>query len=420
VQAKGYQVVFQQLESWLAEITGFDGVSLQPNAGSQGEYAGLLAIRQYHEQSGGPQRTVCLIPQSAHGTNPASAIMAGLQVVPVACDSQGNIDLGDLRAKAEAHRQDLAALMVTYPSTHGVFEESIKEICRIVHENGGQVYMDGANLNAQVGLCRPADLGADVCHINLHKTFCIPHGGGGPGMGPICVAKHLVPYLPSHPVIALGDDRSLGAVSAAPWGSASILLISWVYIALMGSDGLTEASEVAILNANYVAKRLESYFPILYKGKHGLVAHECILDLRQYKTVTVEDVAKRLMDYGFHAPTISWPVPGTMMVEPTESESKEELDRFCDAVIAIHGEITAIESGRADRHNNVLKNAPHTAEAVVSDKWDRPYLREQAAFPAPWSRQHKFWPAVGRIDNVFGDRNLVCSCVGMDAYVTGT
>jgi glycine dehydrogenase len=418
-QAKGYQAVFQQLENWLAEVTGFDGVSLQPNAGSQGEYAGLLAIREYHEKSGGPQRNVCLIPQSAHGTNPASAVMAGLQVVPVACDSQGNIDLGDLRAKAEAHRQDLAALMVTYPSTHGVFEESIKDICRVVHENGGQVYMDGANLNAQVGLCRPAELGADVCHINLHKTFCIPHGGGGPGMGPICVAKHLVPYLPSHPVVAVGADRSLGAVSAAPWGSASILLISWVYIALMGSEGLTEASEVAILNANYVAKRLESYFPVLYKGKHGLVAHECILDLRQYKSVTVEDMAKRLMDYGFHAPTISWPVPGTMMVEPTESESKEELDRFCDAVIAIHGEIIAIESGRADRLNNVLKNAPHTAAAVVSDKWDRPYPREQAAFPAPWTRQHKFWPAVGRIDNVFGDRNLVCSCIGMDAYSTG-
>ncbi len=413
-QAAGYQVLFKQLSEWLAEITGFPAVSLQPNAGAQGEYTGLLAIREYHRRQGGTRRHVCLIPQSAHGTNPASAVMAGLKVAPVACDKDGNIDLADLRAKAEAHREDLAALMVTYPSTHGVFEESIKELCRIVHDCGGQVYMDGANLNAQVGLCRPAELGADVCHINLHKTFCIPHGGGGPGMGPICVAAHLAPCLPSHPVVALADERTLGPVAAAPWGSASILVISWVYIALMGAKGLADATKAAILNANYIAKRLESYFPVLYKGNHGRVAHECILDLRAFKSVTVEDVAKRLMDYGFHAPTVSWPVPGTVMVEPTESEPKEELDRFCDAMIAIHGEIKAVESGRADPKNNVLKNAPHTLEAVISDKWDRPYPREQAAFPLPWCRTHKFWPAVGRIDNVYGDRNLFCSCAAMD------
>jgi len=415
-QIEGYQELFRQLKQWLAEITGFAAVSLQPNAGSQGEYAGLLAVRKYHEQRGQGSRTICLIPQSAHGTNPASAVMAGLQVVPVACDAQGNIDLTDLNEKAAAHKQDLAALMVTYPSTHGVFEESIQEICRIVHEHGGQVYMDGANMNAQVGLCRPAELGADVCHLNLHKTFCIPHGGGGPGMGPICVAPHLAPFLPGHPVVKLEGEHKLGAISAAPWGSSSILTISWVYVALMGGDGLTEATKVAILNANYIAKRLEGYFPVLYKGRGGMVAHECILDLRQFKCVTVEDVAKRLMDYGFHAPTISWPVPGTMMVEPTESEPKDELDCFCDALISIHAEIKAIEAGRADALNNVLKNAPHTAEAVISDKWDRPYPREQAAYPAPWTRGHKFWPPVGRIDNVYGDRNLVCSCAGMEAY----
>jgi glycine dehydrogenase len=415
-QAEGYQVLFRQLERWLGEITGFPGVTLQPNAGSQGEYTGLLTIRQFHQHHSAPQRTVCLIPQSAHGTNPASAVMAGFKVVAVACDSAGNIDVADLRAKAQAERERLAALMVTYPSTHGVFEESIKEICQIVHDHGGLVYMDGANLNAQVGLCRPAELGADVCHINLHKTFCIPHGGGGPGMGPICVAAHLVPYLPSHPAVPTAGETQLGAVSAAPWGSASILPISWVYIGLMGAQGLTRATQVAILSANYVAKRLQDFFPVLYKGRSGLVAHECILDLRQYKSVTVEDVAKRLMDYGFHAPTISWPVPGTMMVEPTESESKEELDRFCDALIAIHSEIQAIESGRVDRRNNVLKNAPHTAEALISDKWDRPYPREQAAYPLSWTRQFKFWPAVGRIDNVYGDRHLVCSCLGMEAY----
>ncbi|MDB6063969.1 MAG: hypothetical protein JWR26_177 [Pedosphaera sp.] len=415
-QTQGYQILFQQLEDWLAEITGFSGISLQPNAGSQGEYAGLLVIREYHQDRGQAHRNICLIPQSAHGTNPASAVMAGMKVVAVACDDEGNINVADLKSKAEAHREDLAALMVTYPSTHGVFEETIKEICDIIHANGGQVYMDGANLNAQVGLCRPADMGADVCHLNLHKTFCIPHGGGGPGMGPIGVAEHLVQFLPGHAVVNLGGESPIGAVSAAPWGSASILPISWVYIAAMGAQGLTDATKVAILNANYIAKRLESFFPVLYKGDGGLVAHECILDLRQFKSVTVEDVAKRLMDYGFHAPTISWPVPGTMMVEPTESESKEELDRFCEAMIGIHAEIEAIESGKADKQNNLLKNAPHTADVLASDKWGRPYSREQAGFPAKWLHDHKFWPAVGRIDNVYGDRNLVCSCAGMEAY----
>jgi glycine dehydrogenase len=415
-QAEGYQILFHQLEQWLAEITGFSGVSLQPNAGSQGEFAGLMAIRGYHASQGQAHRDICLIPTSAHGTNPASAVMAGLKVVPVACDTQGNIDLADLRAKAAAHREALACLMVTYPSTHGVFEEGIQDICGVVHEQDGQVYMDGANLNAQVGLCRPAELGADVCHINLHKTFCIPHGGGGPGMGPICVAAHLIPFLPGHPHHHQPGRRASGAISSAPWGSASILTISWAYIALMGATGLTDATRIAILNANYIARRLEEYYPVLFKGRNGWVAHECILDLRQFKSVTVEDVAKRLMDYGFHAPTISWPVAGTMMVEPTESESKEELDRFCDALIAIHGEIKAVEAGRVDRVNNVLKNAPHTAQAVISDKWDRPYPREQAAYPAPWTREHKFWPAVGRIDNVYGDRNLICSCVGMEEY----
>jgi len=420
-QARGYQTLFQQLEDWLSEITGFAGISLQPNAGSQGEYAGLLVIHAYHASRREPHRNVCLIPTSAHGTNPASAVMAGLKVVPVGCDKAGNIDLADLRARAKAHKTDLAALMVTYPSTHGVFEETIKEICEIVHANGGQVYMDGANLNAQVGLCRPADMGADVCHLNLHKTFCIPHGGGGPGMGPIGVAEHLVEFLPSHSVVNLREGSAAraasgGAVSAAPWGSASILTISWVYIAAMGSTGLTEATKYAILNANYIAKRLENYFPVLYRGHSGLVAHECILDLRQYKSVTVEDVAKRLMDFGFHAPTVSWPVPGTIMVEPTESESKDELDRFCDALIAIHSEIQSIESRQIDAQNNPLKGAPHTADMLAADNWNRPYSREQACFPAKWLHDYKFWPAVGRIDNVYGDRNLVCSCVGMEAF----
>jgi glycine dehydrogenase len=415
-QTQGYQYLFNQLEEWLAEITGSAGISLQPNAGSQGEYAGLLVIRAYHESRGEAHRNVCLIPTSAHGTNPASAVMAGLRVVAVSCDKQGNIDVADLRAKAEAHRHDLACLMITYPSTHGVFEEGVRQIGDIVHEFGGQVYMDGANMNAQVGLCRPADIGADVCHLNLHKTFCIPHGGGGPGMGPIGVAKHLVEFLPSHPVVNLGGENPIGAVAAAPWGSSSILPISWVYIAAMGASGLTEATKVAILNANYIAKRLEKYFPTLYKGHGNLVAHECILDLRQFQSVTAEDVAKRLMDYGFHAPTLSWPVAGTLMVEPTESESKAELDRFCDAMISIHGEISAIESGRLDKQDNPLKNAPHTADMIASDKWSHPYPREQAAFPAKWLHDHKFWPAVGRVDNVYGDRNPVCTCAGMETY----
>jgi glycine dehydrogenase len=415
-QAAGYQTLFRQLEAWLAEITGFDAVSFQPNAGSQGEYSGLLVIREYLAHRGQGHRDICLIPVSAHGTNPASATMAGLKVVAVACDNDGNIDVKDLRAKAEAHRESLAALMVTYPSTHGVFEESIREVCQIIHEHGGQVYMDGANMNAQVGLCRPGDVGADVCHLNLHKTFCIPHGGGGPGMGPICVASHLAPFLPAHPTIQPSNPAAIGAISSAPWGSASILPISWMYIAMMGANGLLQATKVAILNANYIARRLEEYFPVLYRGKHGFVAHECILDLRRWKAagIEVEDVAKRLMDYGFHAPTISFPVPGTMMVEPTESESRDELDRFCDAMISIHGEMQAVASGATDKQNNPLKNAPHTAEVVSADKWNHPYSRAQAAYPAPWLRDHKFWPAVSRIDNVYGDRNLFCVCPSLD------
>ncbi len=420
-QTRGYQMMFVQLEQWLAEITGFAGISLQPNAGSQGEYAGLLVIRQYHEHRGESHRNICLIPQSAHGTNPASAVMAGMKVVAVDCDSQGNIDVADLQKKADKHKNELAALMVTYPSTHGVFESEIKEICEIIHNCGGQVYMDGANMNAQVGLCRPGDFGADVCHLNLHKTFCIPHGGGGPGMGPIGVMSHLVPFLPdvSGDANEEKDANAIGAVSAAPWGSASILTISWMYIRMMGGVGLTEATKVAILNANYMAHRLESYYPVLYKGKSGLVAHECILDLRLLKksaAIEVDDIAKRLMDYGYHAPTVSWPVAGTVMVEPTESESKQELDRFCDAMIAIRGEIAEIEKGNVDAQNNVLKNAPHTAESLMVDEWNHPYTRAQAAYPTPWTREYKFWPAVGRIDNAFGDRNFVCSCLPMEAY----
>ena len=418
-QTRGYQILFQQLETWLAEITGFAGVSLQPNAGSQGEYAGLLVIRQYHETRGEGHRNICLIPESAHGTNPASAVMCGMKVVAVACDTSGNIDLDDLKAKAEKHSQQLAALMVTYPSTHGVFEEGIQEICAVVHGHGGQVYMDGANMNAQVGICRPGDIGADVCHLNLHKTFCIPHGGGGPGMGPIGVAKHLVPFLPGHPVVPTTEDSQIGAIAAAPWGSASILVISWMYIAMMGAEGLTHATKVAILNANYIAQRLSSYYPVLYKGKNDLVAHECILDLRLLKksaSIEIDDIAKRLIDYGFHAPTVSWPVAGTIMVEPTESESKEEIDRFCEALIAIRGEISAIESGKMDIQDNLLKNAPHTAESLIVGEWNHGYSREQAAYPAPWTREHKFWPNVGRIDAAFGDRNFVCSCLPMEAY----
>jgi glycine dehydrogenase len=386
---------------------------LQPNAGSQGEYTGLLVIRQYHLSRGQSHRNVCLIPKSAHGTNPASAVMAGMRVVVVECDEQGNVDLADLKAKAAEHAQDLAALMVTYPSTHGVFETAIREICEIIHGHGGQVYMDGANMNAQVGLCRPGDFGPDVCHLNLHKTFCIPHGGGGPGMGPIGVARHLAPFLPGTP------GTGVGAVSSAPFGSASILPISWMYIAMMGPEGLKRATEVAILNANYIARRLEPHYPVLYRGEQGRVAHECILDLRPIKAssgVEVEDVAKRLMDYGFHAPTVSFPVAGTIMVEPTESESKAELDRFCEAMIEIRKEIAEIESGSADRVNNLLKNAPHTATSVARDGWDRPYPRERAVFPTFWTREHKFWPAVSRVNNVLGDRNLVCACPPIEAY----
>ena len=443
-QTAGYMEICHELEEWLAEITGFAAISLQPNAGSQGEFAGLLAIREYHASRGEAQRNVCLVPTSAHGTNPASAVMAGFKVVSVACLKDGDIDLADLRAKASEHARDLAALMVTYPSTHGVFESTIREICDIVHEHGGQVYMDGANMNAQCGLCRPGDYGADVCHLNLHKTFCIPHGGGGPGVGPIGVAKHLAPYLPRQFILDPETGRILfgegergkrppnggvssdyrqgggkgGNVSAAPWGSASILTITWMYIRMMGAEGLKQASEVAILNANYIAKRLDPYFPVLFKGKRGLVAHECIIDLRQWKSagIEVEDVAKRLMDYGFHAPTISFPVAGTMMIEPTESEPQHELDRFCEAMISIHAEMQAIADGKQDRQNNLLKNAPHTARQIASDKWDRPYSRERAAFPAPWTLEHKFWPAVARIDNVYGDRNLFCSCPPVEAF----
>ena len=418
-QAEGYRVLAHTLEKWLGEITGLPAVSLQPNAGSQGEYAGLLAIRGYQEGRGQGHRNVCLIPTSAHGTNPASAVMAGYQVVPVKCDSQGNIDVPDLRARAEANKDRLAALMITYPSTHGVFEDTIMDICQIVHDGGGQVYMDGANMNAQVGLCRPGDIGADVVHLNLHKTFCIPHGGGGPGVGPICAAAHLTPFLPGPPQQDAYELPGIGPVSAAPLGSASILVISWLYIAMMGREGLPEATKLAILNANYIAKQLEPHFPVLYRGNDGLVAHECILDVRPFEKtsdVKVEDIAKRLMDYGYHAPTVSWPVTGTMMVEPTESESKAELDRFCDAMIAIHGEIQAIANGEADRKDNVLKNAPHTAQSVTADEWTHAYPRSLAAYPDRRLRDHKFWPAVGRIDNVYGDRNLVCSCVPMEAY----
>jgi glycine dehydrogenase len=417
-ETKGYQRLFADLEAWLAEITGFAACSLQPNAGSQGEYAGLLVIRAFHEERGAGARDVCLIPHSAHGTNPASAAMAGMKVVVVDCDDAGNIDLDDLRKKAETHSAKLAALMVTYPSTHGVFEETIREVCSIVHRHGGQVYMDGANLNAQVGLCKPGEIGADVCHINLHKTFCIPHGGGGPGMGPICVAKHLAPYLPGHVVIETGGTDAIGAVSAAPWGSSMILPISWMYIAMMGPDGLRKATEVAILNANYVAKRLSEHFPILYTGKNGLVAHECIVDVRPLKKcgVEVDDVAKRLMDYGFHAPTMSFPVVGTLMIEPTESESKAELDRFCDAMVAIREEARAVERGEIDAKDNPLKNAPHTMAMVIASEWKHPYSREVAAFPAPWTRERKFWPHVARIDNAYGDKHLVCSCPPIDSY----
>ncbi|MBI4546445.1 MAG: aminomethyl-transferring glycine dehydrogenase [Ignavibacteriae bacterium] len=418
-QAQGYQELFVQLESMLKEITGFGAISLQPNSGAQGEYTGLLVIHAFHEGRGEGHRNVCLIPSSAHGTNPASAVMAGMNVIVVRSNDDGTVDINDLKAKAKQYADRLAAFMITYPSTHGVFEEGIKEICSIIHEYGGLVYMDGANVNAQVGLCRPAELGADVCHLNLHKTFCIPHGGGGPGMGPIGVIEKLKPFLPSHSIVPINSKKSIGSVSAAPWGSPSILVISWAYIAMMGAEGLAHATKVAILNANYMAKRLEKYYPVLYKGANGHVAHEFILDMRRFKEtagVDVEDIAKRLMDYGFHAPTVSFPVPGTLMIEPTESETEEELDRYCDALISIREEIAEIEQGVADRVNNVLKNAPHTADMVVSDKWNFPYSREKAAFPAPWTRKRKFWTPVSRINNAYGDRNLVCACVLVEEY----
>ena len=418
-QAEGYRRIFSDLEGWLAEIVGLEATSLQPNSGAQGEYAGLRVIGAFHESQGESQRHVCLIPSSAHGTNPASAVMAGMSVVVVDCDESGNIDVEELAAKAESHAAELAAFMVTYPSTHGVFEPRIREICDVVHGHGGRVYLDGANLNAQVGLCRPGDYGADVCHINLHKTFAIPHGGGGPGMGPICVTSELAPFLPGHPHVDTGGEQAIRAVSAAPWGSSSILLASWAYIALLGRDGVRRATETAILNANYMATRLGERFDVLYRGENGRVAHEFILDLRPLRKasgITDEDVAKRLMDYGFHAPTMSFPVVGTVMVEPTESESKYELDRFCDALLAIRAEIEAVVSGETDREDNALKNAPHTATMLTAEMWEYGYSREQAAYPAPWSREHKYWPPVRRVNNAHGDRNLVCACPPVEAY----
>jgi glycine dehydrogenase len=419
-QVQGYAEIIGELEQSLAEITGFAAVSLQPNSGAQGELAGLMAIRSYHHSRGDARRDVVLIPSSAHGTNPASAVMAGLKVVVVATDTLGNVDVADLKAKAQQHREQLAALMITYPSTHGVFEDAIREVCSVIHQHGGQVYMDGANMNAQVGLTSPAAIGADVCHLNLHKTFAIPHGGGGPGMGPIGVASHLAPFLPGHPVVRVGGPEAIRAVSAAPWGSASILLISYGYIRMLGAEGMTNATKHAILNANYIKKRLEPHFDVLYTRPNGTVAHEMIFDLRRFKASGVEelDVAKRLMDYGFHAPTVSFPVAGTLMIEPTESESQEELDRFCDAMIAIRQEIQAVVDGKADAKDNVLKNAPHTAAAIASDSWTHPYTREQAAFPLPFVKADKFWPPVGRIDNAHGDRNLICTCPDVAEYVS--
>ncbi len=419
-QTRGYKEMIDRLCDWLKVATGFAGVSIQPNAGSQGEYAGLLAIRAWHESRGDHARDICLIPSSAHGTNPASAAMAGYRVVVTACDKDGNIDMADLAAKAAQHRDKLAALMITYPSTHGVFETTISDICQLIHSHGGQVYMDGANMNAQVGLTSPGRIGADVCHLNLHKTFCIPHGGGGPGVGPVCVAEHLVPFLPNHPMRPdAGPATSYGPVSAAPYGSALILPISYAYIRMMGGAGLTRATEVAILNANYMAHRLRPHYPILYVGASGMVAHECIIDCRGFAAtsgIQVEDIAKRLQDYGYHAPTMSWPVAGTMMIEPTESESKAEMDRFCDAMIAIHGEITDIERGTLDKTDNPLKNAPHTAREVIAETWPHPYSRERAAYPLPYVAASKYWPPVKRVDNVYGDRNLVCTCAPLEAY----
>ncbi len=417
-QASGYSHIFSQLESWLCEITGFDAVSLQPNSGAQGEYAGLMTIRAYHESRGDFHRNVALIPSSAHGTNPASAVMAGMKVVIVRCDEKGNIDMDDLASKAEEHKNELSALLVTYPSTHGVFEESIVEMCKMIHDNGGKVYMDGANMNAQVGLTSPANIGADVCHLNLHKTFCIPHGGGGPGMGPIGVTKDLAPFLPGHVMAKTGGEKGITAVSAAPWGSASILAISYAYIAMMGAEGVTNATKLAILNANYIKERIKNDYKVLYSGAKGRAAHEFIIDCRDFKKagIEVEDIAKRLMDYGFHSPTVSFPVPGTMMIEPTESETKPELDRFCEALISIRKEIAEIENGSADAENNVLKNAPHTADLVINDTWPFPYSRQKAVYPLAFVKESKFWPTVRRIDSAYGDRNLMCSCVPLEEY----
>ena len=417
-QTKGYQIMFKNLNDWLCEVTGFAAMSLQPNSGAQGEYAGLMVIRAYHESRGDSHRTIALIPSSAHGTNPASAVMAGMKVVVTKCDDNGNIDMDDLRAKAEQYSDSLACLMVTYPSTHGVFEESIIEICALIHQHGGQVYMDGANMNAQVGLTSPANIGADVCHLNLHKTFCIPHGGGGPGMGPIGVAAQLVPFLPGHAVIKTGGEQAITAISAAPFGSASILTISYAYMAMMGSEGLTNATKMAILNANYIKERLNGHYEVLYTGKNGRCAHEMILDCRPFKAVGVEaeDLAKRLMDYGFHAPTLSFPVAGTLMVEPTESESLAELDRFCDVMTAIRDEIREVENGLADRADNVLKHAPHTAEVALAENWTRPYSRQKAVYPLAFLKNNKFWPSVSRIDSAYGDRNLICACLPIEEY----
>ncbi len=421
-QAQGYAEIITNLENWLKEITGFTGVSLQPNSGAQGEYAGLLVIRAYHEARNEAHRTISLIPASAHGTNPASAAMAGMDIIIVKSDEEGKIDVADLKAKAEQYKDKLSCLMVTYPSTHGVFEESIIDICETIHKNGGLVYMDGANMNAQVGLTSPANIGADVCHLNLHKTFCIPHGGGGPGMGPICVNDKLKPFLPGHAVVTTGGDKAIHAVSAAPWGSASILPISYAYIAMMGGEGLTNATRMAILNANYIKEKLSGHYKILYTGSKGRCAHEMIVDCRDFKKagIEVEDIAKRLMDYGFHAPTVSFPVAGTLMIEPTESETKEELDRFCDALIEIRNEIREVEEGKADKENNVLKHAPHTAAVITADEWTRPYSRQKAAYPLPFVKEAKFWPSVSRVDNAYGDRNLVCSCLPIEEYASAT
>ena len=417
-QTRGYYQLFESLSKWLVDITGLHSCSLQPNSGAQGEYAGLMVIRAYHRDNGDNNRTVCLIPESAHGTNPASAVMAGMDVVVIKCDESGNIDVQDLKEKSMANKSNLSALMITYPSTHGVFEESVSEICDIIHSNGGQVYLDGANLNAMVGLSRLGDFGADVCHINLHKTFAIPHGGGGPGMGPICVGEHLSPYLPGHPVLS-NDSKSISAISAAPFGSAGILPISWGYISMLGNEGVKRASQIAILNANYMAKRLENDYKILFRGVNGTSAHEFIIDLRGLKNdtgISDEDIAKRLIDYGFHAPTMSWPVPGTLMIEPTESESKKELDRFCDAMVSIKKEIDDVVNGKFDSEDNPLKNAPHTALSIMNDNWNHKYSREAAAYPAAWLKDYKYWPSVGRVDNAFGDRNLICTCPPIDDY----